>query len=71
LLDLLIVDDDDLNYSVFMTCFESAKERISPTKKGEWREVIMPTAQIIQECSLVIERYIDDTFCLLAKVTVL
>lgn len=54
-----------------MTYFESAKERISPNKKGEWREVMLPTAQIIQECSLVTEHYIDDTFCLLTKVTVL
>lgn len=31
----------------------------------------MPTAEILQSCLLITERYIDDTFKLLAKVTVL
>lgn len=59
-----------------MSLLEAAQDRIclsgiSTTNIAGIREIEMPTALILQQCLLITERYIDDTFRLLAKVTVL
>lgn len=71
LVDLLRVDEDDINQKLFMSILDAARNKIDKTGLGEWRTVTQPTTDVVRECLFVTERYIDESFKILSRVTVL
>lgn len=68
--EMLRVDDEDMNEAQFQQVLDQARDKLG-TGSSEWREVKSTLADLLRRCRLVVERFVDHTYRLLSRTTVL